>query len=130
VPVEHLQTVADAFEKWNRDDFAGAVEHFTEDAEWEAQISALDSSLYRGRAEIEGMFRDIAEHLELRMNFRHIEEIGDKVLVDVFATAAGKSSGAEVDAGWFQLYSFREGGVCRVQPFESRDDAVAAAEAS
>jgi len=128
MPIEHLQAVADAFEKWNAGDFDGAAEHFSEDCEWDAHLSALEADRYTGRAAITGMFRDLTEHLDLQMNFRHMEQVGDKVLVDVFATAAGRSSGAEATDSWFQLYSFREGQVCRVQPFESRDEAVAAAE--
>ena len=44
MPIEHLQAVADAFEKWNAGDFDGAAEHFSEDCEWDAHLSALEQA--------------------------------------------------------------------------------------
>jgi ketosteroid isomerase-like protein len=124
---ERMQTVAEAFERWNREDFEGASEYFTSDCEWRPQIGALDAKLYSGREALAAMFRDISEDLKLSLNFRHMEAIGDKVLVEVFARPIGDAGGASVEDDWFQLYSFREGEICKVEPFESRDDAIAAA---
>ena len=128
MPIEHLQTVTDAFEQWNRREFGAAAERFTDDCEWHSWLSAVDAPVFRGRAELESAWRDVLEHMELELDFARMEEVGDKVLVDVVARATGERSGAPADSSWFQLYSFRGGLVSKVEPFASRDDAIAAAE--
>jgi len=120
-----LQTVAEAFEAWNRDDFAAAVEHFTEDVEWHPHIG--DTETRRGRKELERLFRETAEDAKLRLNFSHMEAVGERILVDVFATPVEGGGADEPDAGWFQLYSFRDGAICVVESFGKREDAVEAA---
>lgn len=124
---ERLQVIADAFEAWNRGDYAGAVEHFSEDGEWHPYLGSLEASVYRGRDQLQALFGDLDERLGVRLELVSIEEVGDGALVCV--RAQGSASGAEADAEWFQLYSFAGELIERVRPFGSRGAAVAAAEA-
>ena len=123
-----LVTVTRAYEAWNRKDFEGSVTDFTDDVEWHPHIGAVDSRLFRGPEEIAAMFKDISEHFDLEMNFTRMEEIGDFVLVDVSAQGRGVESGASAEDSWFQVYRFRGDQVCRIDAFDSREEAIAAAE--
>jgi ketosteroid isomerase-like protein len=121
---EHLGVVALAFERWNQGDYEGAAELFAEDAEWHPRLKALRGEVFKGRATIEGMFRRVTEEMELIVNFRRMELAGDAVLVEVFARRAVD----DVEDEWFHLFTFRDKLIARVEPFNERDAAIAAAE--
>ena len=122
--IESLQTVADAFERWNSGDFAGAAELFAEDAEWQTRLDAFGGDAVRGREKLEEMFRRVTEDLALTVNFRRMEPIGDNVLVEVFAS--GRADADPVEE-WFQVFSFSDRAISRVQPYSSHEEAAAAA---
>lgn len=120
----HMQLVTDAFERWTGGDFRGACELFTPDATWHTQTKYLPAEVYTGREAIEGMLRELAGHTELSMDFSRMEAVGDKVLVHVYArTMDDDAPGGD----WFQLYSFKDGAIAKVEPHDSRSDAAAAA---
>jgi ketosteroid isomerase-like protein len=54
-------------------------------------------------------------------------EIGEQVLVDLTFRATGRGSGVELEKPEFHLWSFREGKIARLQWFNRRDEALAAA---
>ena len=123
-PNEHMQLVTDAFERWTGGDFRGACELFTPDATWYTQTRYLPAEAYTGREAIEDMLRELATHTELSMDFSRMEAVGDKVLVHVYARTMDDDAPND---DWFQLYSFRDGGIAKVEPHDNRDDAAAAA---
>ena len=124
--VEALQCVADAYERWNRGDYAGAAELFAEDAEWQTKLDAFGGQVVSGRDGLEAMFRRLREELDLSVNFRRLELIGDKVLVEVFASGQHDSDPIEE---WFQVFTFDGEAISQVVPFASHGEAMAAAEA-
>ena len=119
-----LQCVADAFERWNRGDFAGAAELFAEDAEWQTRLDAFGGDAVGGREALEAMFRRVTVDLKMSVNFRRLELVGDKVLVEVFASGAGDTDPVEE---WFQVFAFSDDLIARVDPFSTHEDAAAAA---
>jgi hypothetical protein len=58
-----------------------------------------------------------------------MEQVGDEVLVQVVAEATGQGSGAAAAGDWFQIHWLRDGLISRVETFDTREQAVAAAEA-
>jgi ketosteroid isomerase-like protein len=56
---ENVQVVRRAFESFNRRDLAGAVAVFHRDAEWVPYLAALEEEIYRGRDDIERMWREV-----------------------------------------------------------------------
>jgi ketosteroid isomerase-like protein len=120
-----LQCVADAFERWNRGDFAGAAELFCDDAAWQTQLDAFGGNEVGGREAIEAMMRRLTEELSMSVNFRRMVPLGDKVLVEVFASGRGDTDPVEE---WFQLFSFSGEQIKRVDPYASYEEAAAAAE--
>lgn len=121
---ENMQLVTDAFERWTGGDFRGACELFTTDATWYPQTRYLTAEAYTGREAIEGMLRELAAHTELSMDFSRMEVVGEKIVVHVYARTMDDEA---PDADWFQIYSFRDGGIAKVEPYDSHDDATAAA---
>jgi ketosteroid isomerase-like protein len=121
----HLQSVAEAYERWSRGDFEGAAALCTDDVAWHPHID-IDARVHNGRDEVAQMFRDRAEQVGLRLDFSRMEEVGDKVLVHMVAEVTGEESAAEAD-DWFQLHWLRDGLMCRVEAFDTREEAVTAA---
>ncbi len=123
---EALRCVADVFERWNRGDYAGAAALFAGDAEWQTRLDAFGGAAVSGADALEAMFRRVTEDLNMTVDFRHMEPIGERVLVEVFASGRGDTDPIEE---WFQVFSFGEGKISHVAPFATYEEAAAAAAA-
>ena len=67
---ENVEVVRRAFESFNRLDLAGAVAALERDAEWMPYLAALEEDVYRGRDDIERMWREVLRDVpDLRMEF-------------------------------------------------------------
>lgn len=58
----------------------------------------------------------------------NMEAVGPHVVLDVVITARGRESGAPVEWRQTQLWTFRHGWVIGLRPYQSREEALAAAE--
>jgi len=126
VSEENVEIVRRGFEAYVRRDWAGAMEHFAEDAEWHPYLGQIGGGVKRGRAAIERMLRDIDVDLELVVESEEFVDLGDEVLVPVRARGTGKESGASVDARWCQVWSLRDGVVVKVAAYPDRKAALEA----
>src|SRR5215211_7278398 len=59
MPRENVEIVRRAFESFNRRDLAGAVVALEPEAEWVPYLAALEQEVYRGRGDIERMWREV-----------------------------------------------------------------------
>jgi len=126
VSEENVEIVRRGFEAYVRRDWAGAMEHFAEDAEWHPYLGQIGWGVKRGRAAIERMLRDIDVDLELVVESEEFVDLEDEVLVPVRARGTGKESGASVDARWCQVWSLRDGVVVKVAAYPDRKAALEA----
>ena len=124
-----VRRILEAIEAFNRRDFEAAVAAFTEDAEWHPYLSALQSRMSRGRDEIETMARDLTDTFEgFRFEVVEIIDMGERVVGVVRASGRAGSRGPATEQRWAQLYTLRDGLIARVEPFATKEEAVAEAE--
>jgi len=123
---DNVEIVRRSFERFNRRDLAGAVAPFERDAEWVPYLAALEEEIYRGREDIERMWREVLRDVpDFHIEFVDVvAESPDTVVVEVEFRGTGKSSGADIRTTVYQAASFREGKVTRVQGFRTAAEAL------
>jgi ketosteroid isomerase-like protein len=125
---ENVEVVRRAFERFNRRDLAGASAVFEPDAEWVPYLAALEEEIYRGRDDIERMWREVLTDVpDFRIEFvRVVAESPDCVVFEVEFRGVGKGSGADIRTRVYQAASFRNRKVVRVQGFRTAAEALEA----
>jgi ketosteroid isomerase-like protein len=63
----------------------------------------------------------------MRLDIEEITEAGDRVLLKLHQRAKGKGSEIEVEITSFNVYTFRDGKVARIELFIEREPALEAA---
>jgi ketosteroid isomerase-like protein len=123
---ENVEVVRRAFESFNRRDLAAAADAFDADAEWVPYLAALEEEVYRGRDEIEGMWREVLRDVpDFRIEL--VEVVADEedtVVVEVDFLGMGRASGADIRTTVYQAASFRHGKVASVQGFRTAPEAL------
>ena len=125
---ENVEVVRRAFGNFNRRDLAGAVDAFTPDAEWVPYLAALEEEIYRGREEIESMWREVLKDVpDFQIELVDVvAEAADTVVVKVNFIGMGRASGAAIRTTVYQAASFRDGKVQSVQGFRTAGEALGA----
>jgi ketosteroid isomerase-like protein len=125
---ENIEVARSAFDSFNRRELATAVEAFAPDAEWVPYLAALEEATYRGRDQIEAMWRDVLRDFP---NFRIelmevVADQGDTIVLKVEFQGMGRASGADIRTTVFHVASFRGGKVTRVVGFRDLAEALQA----
>lgn len=125
---ENVEVVRRAFEDFNRRELAAAVDAFAPDAEWVPYLAALEENIYRGRDEIERMWREVLKDVpDFQIELVEVVAEGaDTVVVEVDFLGMGRASGADIRTTVYQAASFRNGKVLRVQGFRTAAEALGA----
>jgi ketosteroid isomerase-like protein len=63
----------------------------------------------------------------MQVDIEEVREVGDRVLFTLHQRAKGRGSGIEIEITSWNVYSFRDGKVSRMQLFTSREPALEAA---
>jgi ketosteroid isomerase-like protein len=126
---ENVEIARRAFDNFNRRELATAVEAFDADAEWIPYLAALEEHTYRGRERIEAMWREVlGDFPDFRIELMEVvTDRGDIIVFKVEFQGMGRASGADTRAAVFQVVSFRDEKVARVQGFRDRAEALEAA---
>ena len=125
---EDVEVARRAFDSFNRRDLASAVAAFHPDAEWIPYLAALEEHSYRGRDQIEAMWRDVLKNFpDFRIELVELVTVrGNTLVFEVEFQGMGVASGADTRTTVFQVVSFRDGRVARVEGFRDRREALAA----
>jgi ketosteroid isomerase-like protein len=129
--VEKVRTGIDAF---NRRDFDAALALLSDDVTWERFLSRAEAATpaVRGKEELRAVWESQVETVDIRAEPEAFIAVGDKVIVPVQMVARG--SGSEITLStpvtWMYTLDDDAGLVTKVEAFESRDDALRAAERS
>ena len=125
---ENVEIVRRAFASFNRRDLAGAVAVFERDAEWVPYLAALEEEIYRGRDDIERMWREVLRDVpDFQIEFVEVvADSPDTVVLKVEFRGMGKASGADIRTSVYQAASFRAGKVTRVHGFRTAAEALEA----
>ena len=113
---ENVETVARIYRGWERGDFTVGVGAFAEEAVLILDPEMPDAGEYVGPGRIRHYMRGFLEAWEsLTIAAKSVEDAGDNVLVEVWQSGVGRDSGAEVAFGYFQLWTFQDGRVTRLE---------------
>jgi ketosteroid isomerase-like protein len=124
----NVEVARRAFDSFNRRDLAAAGENLHPDAVWIPYLAALEQASYRGRDRIVAMWREvIGEVPDIRLVLVEVlKDAGDTLVTEVEFQGMGRASGADIRTTLFQVLSFRDGKVTRVQGFRDLKEALAA----
>jgi ketosteroid isomerase-like protein len=104
------------------------ADYYDPDVEVHEWPTAPGASVFRGldgaRSAIEGWF-DVWEWMKVEIV--DFVDAGDRVLVTLDQRAKGKESEVEVEIRSYNVYTFRDGKVLRIQLFTEREPALQAA---
>jgi len=127
---ENVETVRKCTEAYRRGDFEEATAWMSPDIEWDMSgVQMPDAAVYRG---FEGLTR-FREQWEESWESTVLEpqefiDAGDQVVAVIRQSGRGKLSGADVEHGFAQLWTLREGVIVRMAIHPDRETALAAAE--
>jgi ketosteroid isomerase-like protein len=125
---ENFGIIHDWIEAFNRRDFDAAVDTLDPEAELHEWPTAPGARTYHGhdgaRQAIESWF-EAWEWMQVEVE--DIVDVGDRVFVTLHQRAKGKGSAVEVEMRSFNVYTFRDGLVTRMELFTEREPAIAAA---
>ncbi len=126
---ENVEAIRAAYEQYySRGEFGPFLEAITEDFEFVTATEMPDAGTYRGpkahawiRTYIESFDEFTQEATEV------LDAGGEKVVAAVLQRGRPRGSGAPVESRWWQVVTFRDGVVARVEMFSQREDAFEAA---
>jgi ketosteroid isomerase-like protein len=129
---ENIEVVREAVDAVNARDPDAFVACLHPEVEWVDSGDPLPGlrGVYRGRAEVRGWFEEAfgdtweSSHVEVE---EITEASDDRVFVETFSTARGRTSGAETELRAWHVLWFADGKVARRRVFWTRDDALEAA---
>ena len=128
MPSENVEAVNRIYEGWERGDFAKAVPEFASDVVMVIDPEIPDAGEYRG---LEGIRAYTIGFLQawdtLTIAPKSIDDLGDKILVEVEQTGVGKDSGVPVTLNYFHLWTLRDGSVVRLDSILREERALEAA---
>jgi ketosteroid isomerase-like protein len=129
LPSENVATVRRYIEEFNRRDFDCLVADADPDVELSEWPDAPGAQTYRGPDGVRQALDQWFDTWEwMRLEIEDIVEIdGDRVLFTLHQRVKGRGSGIEIEIKAFNVYSFRDGKVTRIQLFTEREPALEAA---
>jgi ketosteroid isomerase-like protein len=89
-----------------------------------------DAGEYHGRDEIAKYMRQdfLADFADMTIVGEEFLDAGDRVVVRVRQRARGPESGAPVAMSYYQVWTFREASIVRIESIRERADALQAAD--
>jgi ketosteroid isomerase-like protein len=123
--VAKVREYMDAFNRRDLDALVADADPATELHEWP---NAPGAETHHGPDGLRRAFQKWFEVWEwMRLDIEEITEAGDRVLLKLHQRAKGKGSEIEVEITSFNVYTFRDGKVARIELFIEREPALEAA---
>ena len=127
--VSNVEVIRELTRLWNEGDDEGVLALYAEDAVQQTGPHWPEQATLRGHAEIRAGMEEWKESWETtRLEVESLEERAPDMVVAVGAWhIRARTSGIEGEMPLFILFTLRDGRVTRLEWFEDRDSAVAAA---
>jgi ketosteroid isomerase-like protein len=117
-----------AYDAFNRGDIDALLAITCEDVEWHPAPEDPDSTPQYGHAGVRRFVEQWTDVLrELHVRQEELIEEGDCVVARMHYVGRGRGSGVPVEARVYQVFSFRDGLVARIDEFYDREQALEAA---
>jgi ketosteroid isomerase-like protein len=115
-------------EKFNRGDYDAAMGALDPEIELHEWPTGPGAQAYSGHDGVRQALDNWFEAWEwMQVEIEDIVEAGDHFLVTMHQRAKGKGSSVEVEIKSFNVYTFRDDKIIRIELFTERDPALAAA---
>ena len=125
---ENLEIVRRVYSAWARGDFRAGTELYAPETVLVLRPPLPEAGTYHGPEAIGGYMRSFLEPWdEAIIVGEDFAAAGDRVLVRVHQQATGTGSGAPVEMRYFQVWTFRDGSVIRIESIQDRSEALEAA---
>ena len=113
---ENVEAVRSIYQRWAEGDMRGGTELFDPEIEFVLSREFPDTGTYRGPEAISRYMRQFLEPWErLTIAAEELTDAGDQVIAAVLQSGVGVGSGAPVDVRYWQVWTFREGRVVRLE---------------
>ena len=125
---QNVEAVRRTYERWARGDFAASLDLLDAQAVLVIGSDFPDAGTYEGLEGIREYMRGFLEPwTRVTIAAEELTDAGDAVLAAVRQSGTGESSGVETELRYFQVWSFRDGKVVRLEGFRDRARALEAA---
>ena len=125
---QNVEVARRLVEAWTQNDLDLALELSDPEVVIDRSNSIADARIYRGREEAERFWNDWTDAWkEFRWEVDEYIDAGEHVVVIGRFHGRGAASGAEVNANFSQVFTFRAGKLIRTHLFQSRAEAMEAA---
>ena len=130
---ENVDLVHRIYEAVARRDGVTPFGIYAEDIVWDLsnmeRAPLYQKPVYVGHDEVREMWREaLAAFGEVDFDVEALTDSGDRVLAEIHERATGRSSGAQVEAIHFAVWTLKDGKAVRLQIFDDRQQALEAAE--
>jgi ketosteroid isomerase-like protein len=124
----NVEAVRRVYGRWARGDFTASMDLLDPQAVLIIGPDFPDAGTYEGVEGIREYMRGFLEPwTRVTIAAEELTDAGDAVLAAVHQSGVGKSSGVETEFRYFQVWTFRDGNVVRLEGFRDRAQARVAA---
>lgn len=128
MPLGPIEVVEQIVAAWNERDWEAAESLCDPDIVADYSRRLIESGVYQGHHGMRASRLLLLEPwTDASVEVEDAVVIGDKVVALMRVRARGKTSGAEVEARFADLWTIRAGAALRLEYFGNRDEAIAAA---
>jgi ketosteroid isomerase-like protein len=125
---QNVEAVRRVYERWARGDFTASMDLLDAQAVLVIGSDFPDAGTYEGLEGIREYMRGFLEPwTRVTIAAEELTDAGDAVLAAVHQSGTGESSGVETELRYFQVWTFRDGKVGRLEGFRDRARALEAA---
>lgn len=125
---QNVEAVRRVYERWARGDFTASMDLLDAQAVLVIGPDFPDAGTYEGLEDIREYMRGFLEPwTRVTIAAEELTDAGDAVLAAVHQSGTGESSGVETELRYFQVWTFRDGKVGRLEGFRDRARALEAA---
>jgi ketosteroid isomerase-like protein len=131
VSQENVEVVRRVWDAVERQDTAAVFAFYDPDIVWQNHTGAIElqGRSYHGHEAVAQFWREWLEPFEtFEAHSETFIDAGDNIVVGMRLSARGRQSGAEVEWPVWNVYTIRAGLVIQVQAFETKAEALEAAD--
>ncbi len=124
---ENVDATRAAYEQYSRGDFSALFAGITDDFEFVTASEMPDAGTYHGQEAGDWIRAYIDSFDGFAQEATEIIDADDKVVSAVLQRGRPRGSDIQVESRWWQVLTFRDGGLARVEMFSRRAEARKAA---
>jgi hypothetical protein len=125
---ENVEIVRAIYDQWSEGNFRAGVELYDPGVALVQRPQFPEAGTYVGPEEVAGYMHTFLEAWShVTIDAEELIDAGDSVVAAVIQRGVGRGSGADPDFRYFQVWTFRDGRVVRLEVIRQRDEALEAA---